>query len=205
MPLSISTEVLKEKNKLSSSEPWILLLEFTYPGEDPVRLAWNTEDVTWDGFTWYAAPFELGDQEESTDATVPTVDLRIIDISRKITPLLDQYDGAVGATVILRVVHNAHLDLLTPEYEADFKVVDTSINHLNAITFKLGAENLSNYRSPPEVFLKKHCRYKEFKGNLCGYSGTATDCDRTWERCQELGNQKRFGGFPGIGRLGVKG
>ncbi len=204
MPLSISTEAKKSKNQLNSSEPWILLLEFKYPGEESIRVCYNTEDVVWDGFTWKALPFELGDEEESADASVPTVDLKILDVAREITPLIDRYDGAVGATVTIRVVHASHLDTTIPEYETDFIVVSTTIDHLNAVTFKLGAENLSMYRSPPDRFLKKHCRYKEFKGSLCGYDGDATDCDRSWERCKELGNQKRFGGFPGIGKLGIK-
>jgi len=202
MPLSISTDATAEKNKLSNEDPWLILLEVIYPNETPVRVVWNTENITWDGETWYAMPFQLGDIEESNQAEVPEVELSIIDIERRTTPLLDQYNGAVGADVWVRVVHAAHLDNTTPEFEQDFTVIDTSLDWQNTIKFKLGAENLSNERSPVNRFLKGHCRYKEFKGNLCGYSGTATECSRTFERCRELGNQKRFGGFPGIGKLG---
>jgi hypothetical protein len=44
-----------------------------------------------------------------------------------------------------------------------------------------------------------------FKGGTenpeCGYSGTATKCNKTWRKCQALGNTANFGGFrwlPGI-------
>ena len=39
------------------------------------------------------------------------------------------------------------------------------------------------------------CRWKEFKGTECGYSGAGTWCDRTYARCSALGNTANFGGF----------
>ena len=201
MPLSISTDAIREKNQLVS-DPWLLLLEVIYPGEESFRFVWNTEGITWDGQTWRAASFKLGDTEESKEGDIPTVDLTVIDIERHLTPLIDQYDGAVGSTVIVRVLHADHLDNADPELEEEFEIIDTSIDHMGAIKFSLGAENLTNHRSPPDRFLKGHCRYQEFGGSLCGYSGNETECSRTFERCRELGNQKRFGGFPGVGVLG---
>lgn len=34
----------------------------------------------------------------------------------------------------------------------------------------------------------------DFKGTECGYSGAATSCDRTYERCLALSNTDNFGG-----------
>lgn len=202
MPLSsLSTDGLSEKNKLVS-EPWVILMEVIYPSEPSIRLAWNTENVSWDGETWQAATFDLGDVEQSKDAEVATVDLTISDIERKITPLLDKYNGGVGADVWIRLVHSAHLDNTSPEVEEKYEIIDTSIDHLANIKFTLGAENLSNHQSPPNRFIKGHCRYQEFKGSLCGYSGAETECSRTFEQCRSYSNQARFGGFPGVGRLG---
>ena len=39
------------------------------------------------------------------------------------------------------------------------------------------------------------CRWKEFKGTECGYAGDVSWCDRTYGRCQEVGNSANFGGF----------
>lgn len=39
------------------------------------------------------------------------------------------------------------------------------------------------------------CRWKQFKGTECGYTGGATACDRSYQRCVDLGNQDNFGGF----------
>lgn len=203
MALDISTSAINEKNRLSSGDPWLLLLEINYPNESPIYLAWNTKDVVWDGNTWQAADFKLGDQEESKDGSVPTVSLGIVDIERRLIPIIDEYGGGVGAEVIVRIVHSSYLDNTIPEYEADLEIISTTIDNQSVVNFELGAENLTNHRSPPDMYLKLHCRYAEFKGDLCGYTGTATDCDRTWTRCMELNNQKRFGGFPALGRLGI--
>lgn len=198
MPLTISTDAISEKNKLASSSPWLLLLEIIYPGEPSIRVVWNTSDITWDGETWLACPFKLDDLEESKESNVPSVNLSIVDIERRITPYLDQYSGGVGATVYIRVVHADYLDSTNPELEERMEIIDVAIDHMNAIKFTLGAENLSNYRSPRDRFLKGHCRYQEFKGSLCGYSGSDTECSRTYEDCCSKGNQARFGGFPGL-------
>lgn len=45
------------------------------------------------------------------------------------------------------------------------------------------------------------CRWQEFKGEECGYSGAETWCDRTYERCYALSNQANFGGFRWLPRI----
>jgi len=203
MPLSISTDAIQEKNKLSSNDPWLLLLEIDYPGETPIRVVWNTEDITWDGETWHAFPvFKLGDMEETKEAEIPAVNLTFFDPGREVIPIVDEHGGGLGSEVWVYVVHSAYLSNTTPEFEQEFEIIEAKIGYDFSINLKLGAENLINRRSPQDRYLKGHCRYKEFKGSLCGYSGSETDCNRTFERCRELGNQARFGGFPGIGKIG---
>lgn len=41
------------------------------------------------------------------------------------------------------------------------------------------------------------CRFR-FKDANCGYTGPATVCNYTAERCKQLGNFQRFGGFPDL-------
>jgi len=202
MPLTISSDAISEKNKLASRDPWLLLLEIIYPAETPVRLVWNTENIVWDGETWQAFPFELGDIEETKEAEIPALSLVIYDIERLLIPIIDAYDGGIGAEAWVRVVHSAHLDNAVPEFEQQFEIVEAQIGYDFSVNLKLGAENLSNRRSPADRYLKGHCRYKVFKGPECGYDGSETECDWTFERCRELGNQARFGGFPGIGKIG---
>ena len=202
MALNISTQAILEKNKLASTGVWLLLLEFVYPGEDNIRVCYNTENIVWNGETWLACPFQLGDLEEDREGKAAQVTLSVIDIARNLTPILDEHGGGVGADVWVRVIHSDHLNLTDPELEEKFYIIDASVDHLNKVDFTLGSENLMNYRSPSDRYLKSHCRYQIFKGALCGYSGSETECNRTFTRCRELHNQHRFGGFPGVGLLG---
>ena len=203
MPLSISTEAKIEKNKLGSNDPWLLMLEIQYTGEAAVRLVWNTQQIWWNSVTWYPASFILGDQEESQDGAIPIVNLGIVDLERQLIPVVDYYGGGLGATVNVYIVHSNYLYNSTPEFEAQFEVVGVNVQHDGTITFKLGAEDLSSRRSHPYFFMSAYCRYNTFKGSLCGYTGGETDCDRTLTRCRELNNIARFGGFPGMGRMGI--
>ena len=203
MPLPISTEAIAEKNKLGSADPWLLMLEILYQGEAPIRLVWNTEQVWWDSVMWYPASFILGGMDETQDGAIPVVNLGIVDIERQLIPVVDYYGGGLGATVNVYIVHSSYLNNTTPEFQADFEIVGANVQHDGTVTFKLGAEDLSSRRSHNHLFMAAYCRYNVFKGSLCGYSGGETDCDRTLTRCRELNNASRFGGFPGIGRLGI--
>ena len=202
--LNMSSEAIAKKNALADSGAWILLLEIAYEGETPLYLCYNTENIVWNYITWVAYPFNLGDLEESNTGEATSVTLSVHDIGRQLTPLLDTYNGGVGANVYARIVHSSYLTSSTPELEEQFEIIDVAIDSNSVISFKLGSENLSNYRSPPNRYLKGHCRYNEFGGTLCGYTILADEtCSRTFGRCRELDNQARFGGFPGIGRLGL--
>lgn len=204
MPVTISSEYIIEKNKLNSNGAWLILLRINIEGEDPIYLVGNNEDITWNGNLWKSFYFKLGDNTESKDGDLPTVDLTVHDISKRLVPLLAQYTGAVGAEATVYIVHSSYLNLTSPAFEDYFDIVDTSIVASRIVTFKLGSENLYNYRCPTDMYLKDHCRFREFKGPECQYSGSASSCDRTFKTCISYGNQRRFGGFPGLGALGIK-
>lgn len=204
MPLEISTGATEDKNKLTSSVSWIDLLEFTYETEDPVRVCSYDTEVTWNSYTWTPVAFTKPEIEETKESQIPDVSISFYDVTQTIIPIIDTYDGAVGASVTLYTVLSTQLDSNTPEIEESMQVLSTTYDYNSIITFKLGAENLLNQKCTPNRFLKNFCRYSEFGGELCGYTGTETECNRSFSRCMELGNQSRFGGFPAIGRLGYK-
>jgi hypothetical protein len=52
----------------------------------------------------------------------------------------------------------------------------------------------SQWKQKTQARQSASCRWKKFKGTECGYSGAATWCDRTYTRCQALGNTANFGG-----------
>jgi len=206
MPLDISSDAITEKNKITSNGVWLLLLKIAYEGETPGYVCLNNETVVWPasgGNTFLPAIFSLSGMAETKDAEIPVVTLSVIDLNRSLIPFLEDYDGGVGATITIYVVHSDHLDNTTAEVTEEMEVIDVSLDHAHKITFKLGAENLLNLRCPRHRYLKNHCRYI-FKDSRCKYSGGQTECNRTLTRCKALLNSANYGGFPGIGSMGVQ-
>lgn len=197
--LSLSAAAVLEKNKLSSTGAWPILLDIDFRGSVTLRVALNNEDITWpstDGELYQAFPFEIDEIREDSMGTLPTFAIKVSNVTRALVPYIEESDGGKGTIVTLRVVHSDHLDLTTPELEEVFTVIKTSIDE-RWVTFTMGAENPMLMRSPKDRYLKDHCRFK-FKSTICGYTGTASACDKTFRRCRALGNSTRYGGFPGI-------
>ena len=198
--LSLSAAAIAEKNALGNASPFLVLLEIQLD-VDTIRVVQNTENVTWDGETWVAFPFKLSGLDEPVKGEMPRLTLQVGNASRAIQNYIEQDDGGIDRVVILRVVHAEHLDLTDPEIRQDYIVTGTKCDSTWA-TFTLGAANAFRRRFPQNRCMKNFCRWAKFKGTQCGYSGAATECDRTLSRCKVLLNSERFGGFPGLGRQG---
>lgn len=64
-----------------------------------------------------------------------------------------------------------------------------------SIAFTLGpSADPAVSRLPFRDYSYDLCTYRKFKGAQCGYSGSATTCDRKFTTCQTLGNEARYGG-----------
>lgn len=67
---------------------------------------------------------------------------------------------------------------------------------LNDKMLKIGAKSeMARWTQKPLSLHSVSCRWKQFKGTECGYAGEGTWCDRTYTRCEDLGNAPNFGGF----------
>ncbi len=202
MPLTISSNAIIEKNKINSSEKWLLLLEINYEGESPIRICLNNTEVTWpsesgtvtfdgddvtfggdtvtfggaaSGNVYSPAIFNLSGIVETKDGEAPSIPLSIFDLNRTLIPTIEQYDGGIGAEVIIRVVHSAYLDNTTPEYEESTEIIDVVIDDSARVQFKLGAENLMDMRCPKQRYLKNNCRFIFKKAEVTFTSAGTTD------------------------------
>ena len=54
---------------------------------------------------------------------------------------------------------------------------------------------LARWSQNTQAIHSSSCRWKEFKGTECGYTGDETWCDRSYIRCDALNNTNNFGGF----------
>lgn len=201
MPTEVPESINVEKNKLDSTSAWLWLLAITITGVSEVlRFCNNTENLLYGGDIYNKCSFVLGPQESSTASKLPqrTLSITNTDLVNYLLPYVEDYNGIVGATVVVIPVNSEHLDVDMSSKAREFKITH-SIPTEEQITFTLGAPNPMNQKFPLSYYYGLHCRYVErFKGLECGYDGSETVCSGTLTRCTELSNEERFGGCPGL-------
>lgn len=196
--LNLPLSLRQEKNKLSGGGAWIILLAVTLPDASVLRLARNTDDVSFGGHTYPARPFEVGESRQDGDGRVQGFQVRIANPDRALSPYLRLYDGLIGCAVEVVVVSSANLAADHSELTAYFDVIACDNDSDAGITtFTLGATNPMRRPFPPFSAMPRACPWR-FKGAECGYAGAATSCGRNLDACRALGNSARFGGRPGL-------
>jgi lambda family phage minor tail protein L len=193
--LNLSVGGMLEKSQLSSDGVWLLLVEVAIPDSDePMRLVRNNEDIIWNGYTWTAFNFKLGDITEDNKGRPQSVSLQISNITQTVQAYVEENKGLTSTTVTLRVVHSQHLDNVLPELEEIFTVQSTTCDS-KWITFDLGCEISVRRRFPPRRVLKNFCAWRDrYQGIECGYNGPMQECDGTLQSCRDRGNAARYGG-----------
>lgn len=182
---------IMEKNKMISDSAWLVLLELKFK-DTVLYFVRNTENITWDNKIWQAFPFELEDIKEDTKGEVPSLKLRVGNQTRQVQKYIRAVAGGLGCYAIIRVVNSKHLDVYEPDLELEF-IVEEAESDENWVSFTLGGENTNAMRYPRRRIIKDFCPFA-FKGIECGYSGSATSCQKTLFACRALGNSVRFGG-----------
>ena len=202
--LSLSLAQILAKNKLVGDGAWLFCAHIQHDslGVDGLKITRNTDDVEWDGSTWTAFPFELEARAEAKKQEQSPVRLRISNIAGIVQATIDANYGLVGASVTMYLLAPGYGPSDVAAITLEYTVISATCDYTWA-TFSLGARSPYGTRFPRTKMIKNSCRFADFKGELCGYSGAETVCDKTLARCRELGNSERFGGFPGIGRGGV--
>jgi len=204
MPIHLSPTAYLEKNALSSSGVWIVLLEIYIPQiDDYIRVSSNSEDTIWRGETFQAYYFEMDEIGDSSKGEVTQFAIKVGNIDSTVGHYVDEADGATGSIVKLFIV-NSNIVSDDPEIELEFFCKSTEVGE-KLVTFTLGVMNPYTIVIGQRM-LRTGCRFNGidgskngFKGPRCKYSGDQIVCNRTFSRCKELANTPNFGGFPGIG------
>jgi phage-related protein len=185
------------KNKLASDGAVLLLLEVSIPGvEDTMRLVRNTENISWDSYTWQAFPFNIDDTNESSKGELPIVHVQISNITRIVQSYLEQTNGAAGAEIKIRYVHAQHLDDTTPLWIGTFALMQADCDE-NNITIQCGPKYSVNVRRPIWRNVKYICPWS-YGGIICGAPAATLasfpTCDKSIVNCEERDNAARYGG-----------
>ncbi len=208
--LPLSSEAIEEKNKLSSSGSWLILLNLTLSdNETVIRLVRNTgtSDVVWNGNAYQNFPFEVDEIKEESGGEHSVLNVRVSNVAKSLMVYLEDEKGLVGCSLDLYVVHSDHLDLSTPEVDESFIVTKTSADVM-WVTFELSAANLFNVQFPDNRYMRNWCRfrfnYPDGTDKRCGWTGSGFQtCEKTLSACGDRNNYARFGGFPGIPEGGL--
>ena len=213
--MTLSATAFIEKNRLATPNAWIVLLRVVMPDDTVFRICANTENVTWPvtaGDLYTAFPFDLDEVGDSSKGEVPSVALKVSNVTRFLVPYLEDQDGLVDSVVTIYVVNSLNVTLgadrvigvnnNNPEIELEYDVINSSFDS-QWVTFTLGATNPWNKRFPRNKVYKNICRYYDFEGDRCKYVGAQTSCDRSLYTCRNImNNSENFGGFPGVGTKG---
>ena len=82
--LNLSAAARLELHKVASTGAWLILLEIRVPGLETLYVVRNTENIVWNGITWQAFPFELGEYTEDAGGEIPQLSLKVSNINRMI-------------------------------------------------------------------------------------------------------------------------
>lgn len=200
---SLPANLIVEKNKIATGSAWLILLDVILDdGATTLYFVNNTEDILFLSNTYTAIAFDLDSTSYSTKGEIPSLQLRISNVTRLIQAYLEALDGAVGDQVRVRVVNSEHL---TEDYTELEMLYDILVSESNAewVTFTLGAPNPLRSRFPKNKYISFHCNWI-FKEAECAYVGAETQCNRTLEACTAYNNAHRFGGHPGLKAGGLR-
>ena len=133
--------------------------------------------------------FKLEATKYTSTGEIPTLTLRVNNISRLIQPILEELNGTVGSTVKITVVNTKFLKDNYTELEETFDVLSAT-SDTKWVSFILGGKNLLRQRCPLYRYLANHCRWDFDTDTLssieCNYrvdgdSLGKTTCNRTLE------------------------
>ena len=160
-----------------------------------MNLAEWDEDIEFDT-TYTRFPITHDEIGENMQGEIGSVKVRVSNISRAIQYYLELYDWR-GKKVRIRLVWLDKLD--EPDTKLDFTyfIDNYSANQDVAEFTLLPKVDVLNVTLPKRTYSRNYCQWR-FKSDECGYNLGENTCNKTKQRCKELNNYKRFGGFPAI-------
>lgn len=191
-----NNDFIEEKNKQENAPLRLYIIE-NYDGlSSNLYFAENDEDVVFDGQTYTRFPIICDKISENTQGQIDYVRIILANVSQLIQTFLHQYDFR-GKKVTIKTVFREYLDDSDAAID-DVYYIDSYIIDIKNVTFTLTSKfDLLDVEIPFRKYARTYCSWK-FKSTECGYAGEESSCDRTLQRCRELDNVLRFGGFPSV-------
>ena len=195
MPRDVNATFRNEKAKKENAPIFLYMLK-EYDGVDDLNFAGFDEDVTYNGTVYTRFPIKHEFVAENNQGQIDQVKITLANVSRLIEFYLEQYDFR-GKKVIIRTVWADQLS--DPDaYIDDVFYIDNYTADQSNVEFTLtGKFDVLGIDLPARRYARNYCVWK-FKSAECGYAGAELTCDKTQQRCKQLENYQRFGGFPSV-------
>jgi lambda family phage minor tail protein L len=195
MPRDVNATFRNEKAKKENAPIFLYMLK-EYDGVDDLNFAGFDQDVTYNGTVYTRFPIRHEFVAENNQGQIDQVKITLANVSRLIEFYLEQYDFR-GKKVIIRTVWANQLS--DPDaYIDDVFYIDNYTADQSNVEFTLtGKFDVLGIDLPARRYARNYCVWK-FKSAECGYAGAELTCDKTQQRCKQLDNYQRFGGFPSV-------
>ena len=109
MPLEISDDLKKQKNKLEQKDPWVYLFELELD-EGWYRITNHVELVHWNGSDWNPFPLAISELRMSSKGEVPTAQISVGNAGGLLMDYLRQNMGLAGKQGNIYLVNLDFLD-----------------------------------------------------------------------------------------------
>lgn len=207
MPRHLTVATVIEANKVASATPFLELIEIEILDANGshvewLRLAKNSENVDFEGNTFYAANFQVSVSQKAGEE--PSISISAYDITGAIRGYMERYDGGVGFP-LRYIIANADRLEEPAELSEDFTILGSTAPPGYKVNFTIGSESPLRFRFPISIQEADRCRFK-YKGLRCKYAGELGSCDYTRfgaNGCVAHDNEENFGGFPALRYLNV--
>jgi phage-related protein len=203
MAIKIPVAVKASLDKLLSEYSILYCLKMEKDG-NVLRYCNNIEKVNLFGEEYTPLPFTVSGIQDSLDGSFGSlnISMNIVPNSTVVQGYLETegfVDWTISITpVFIKVTDNTLLDL-GDAYKAMTYIFSVTSSVISSKSISIDCKvnfNLTG-KFPTRYYWPLKCAWN-FKSAECGYSGTATECNKTWESCVALNNVKNFGGFPGL-------
>ena len=158
------------------------------------------DTLRYNGEDYIGAPLSFDTIKKDDSSSVSKLQVELSNVGLAISGIIGRRgDVITNAPAVLTLVF---LDVNTNTLLSDKKQVlyagRCNNLKLDYETAKMDIEtSLGGYEiQAPAMKYRTTCQVRRFKDCRCGYTGSETKCDRTFERCKELNNQGNFRGFP---------
>lgn len=158
------------------------------------------ESLRYNGEDYIGAPLSYDTIKKDDSSSNSKLSIELSNVGLAISGIIGQRgDVITNAPAVLTLVFlDVNNNTLLPDYKQILYAGRCNNLKLDYETAKMEIEtHLGGYEiQAPAMKYRTTCQVRRFKDCRCGYTGTETTCDRTFNRCQELSNQENFQGFP---------